>query len=93
MTMDGITRGLPRKINNPIVDGVVKGCRADLHPKLMPHTPKVTASATTYSTGIFGAMPTPMGQGDAANGAGPKAAGGMKMATGIARRSKKMMYE
>lgn len=93
MTMDGITKGLPRKINNPVTDGIVKGCRADLHPKLMPPTPRVMASATTYSTGVFGAMPTPMGDGDAAHGAGPKAAGGMKMATGIGRRSKKMMYE
>ena len=92
MTMDGITKGLPRKINNPVTDGIVKGCRADLHPRLMPPTPRVMASATTYSTGVFGAMPTPMGDGDAAH-SGPKAAGGMKMATGIGRRAKKMMYE
>ena len=75
--MDGIATGLPRKINRPVVDGIVMGCRADLHPKVPPPVHTVKASATTYSTGVFGAMPTPMGDGDA--GHGPKAAGGMKM--------------
>jgi len=59
--LDGIVGGLPRKINPPVVDGVVRGCRADLSPSLGGQMSSVTPSATGKSRGDFGAGIFPQG--------------------------------
>ena len=86
--MEGIVGGLEHKKHRPVVDGIVTGVPRKAHLRAAPEMHKIVPSATQSSEGVFGAGRTPQGQGDAG-----RHSGGMKIAGGIPRSTKKMEKE
>jgi hypothetical protein len=86
--MDGIVKGLEHKRHRPVVDGIVCGVPRKAHLKASPDMMKVAPSATQSAEGVFGAGRTPQGDGNSG-----RHSGGMKIAGGIPRSTRKMEAE
>lgn len=86
--MAGIVSGLEHKKHRPVVDGIVTGVPRKAHLKATPDMGKVTPSATQSAEGVFGAGRTPEGDGNAG-----RHSGGMKLAGGIPKSTRRMEAE
>jgi hypothetical protein len=78
--MNGIVKGIPKGSHSTMIDGIVSGLPLKKKELSVPETPKVMASATKYSMGVFGAGPTPDGDGNKAGSEkGSRSHGGVKL--------------
>jgi hypothetical protein len=59
--MDGIVGGIARRVNPPVVDGIVRGCPRT-RDSLSPEMSKVVAGATHMERGTFGSGAFPEGK-------------------------------
>lgn len=60
--MDGIVRGLPKRVSPVIVDGIVRGVPRRFNPSLSADTHGVMGSATKNSKDEFGSGAFPEGK-------------------------------
>jgi len=60
--MDGIIGGLAKRVNPPVVDGIVRGLSCDLRPGLGGQMSRVAPGATPQERSSFGSGAFPQGK-------------------------------